>query len=390
MILNMSGGGGNPLNFKIVNGTSAPASPKENTIWVKTSTAITSWDFSATQPCRRSRNKNLSVFPYVYTTRTISGVVFTDNDDGTITVNGKATEDATFRLQGATDPAEHILLAPGTYTISDAAGSAAGRLEILVSYDDGENWSTIANCANGAKTFTITQSARARMNIKLYSGNTFSNVVFKPQLEKGSSATTFVQGSALGQVWINIGTSATAPINALKKNGIIVYPIAVKQYVSRVWSSRDAQTYQHGKWVEWIPAGLLYDKGDQITSVTGGWYTPVEVIGKVTYNEKSITVAVTNNEDGYIQCATKNKIDLTDYKTIKVNVTNFSKSGTSTPKLTISSKVGAGFTRIAEKDITATGEFSLDVSTFNSEYYVSFYGYWATNWSMTFDKVWME
>ena len=44
------GAGGAPLNFKVVGGTSAPSNPKENTIWVNTSTAITSYVFSATQP----------------------------------------------------------------------------------------------------------------------------------------------------------------------------------------------------------------------------------------------------------------------------------------------------------------------------------------------------
>jgi hypothetical protein len=195
------------LNFNVIGGTSEPnildaiwEDMVDNTIWVNTDTAISSWDFSATQPCRRSGNKNLSVYPYIYTTMTESGVTFTDNQDGTITVNGTATEDKLFRLQGSTDPAEHILLDAGTYTISDAAGSSAGRLEILVSYDGGETWSTVATCTSGAKTFTITQSARARMNLKVYSGNTFNNVLFKPQLEKGSTATSFVKGDATGQV----------------------------------------------------------------------------------------------------------------------------------------------------------------------------------------------
>ena len=44
------GGGSGGLNFKIVGGTSTPSSPKENTIWVNTSTAITDWVFKATQP----------------------------------------------------------------------------------------------------------------------------------------------------------------------------------------------------------------------------------------------------------------------------------------------------------------------------------------------------
>ena len=43
-------GGANPLNFKVVGGTTAPANPRENTIWVNTDTAITGWSFSATQP----------------------------------------------------------------------------------------------------------------------------------------------------------------------------------------------------------------------------------------------------------------------------------------------------------------------------------------------------
>lgn len=44
------GNGGVSLNFKVVGGTSAPSNPTENTIWVNTSTTITSWMLSSTQP----------------------------------------------------------------------------------------------------------------------------------------------------------------------------------------------------------------------------------------------------------------------------------------------------------------------------------------------------
>jgi hypothetical protein len=47
---NTGGGGGGGLNFKVVGGTTAPSNPKENMIWVNTSTAITDYVFSATQP----------------------------------------------------------------------------------------------------------------------------------------------------------------------------------------------------------------------------------------------------------------------------------------------------------------------------------------------------
>lgn len=43
-------GGGAPLNFKVVGGTTQPANPSENTIWVNTSAAVTGWVFSVAQP----------------------------------------------------------------------------------------------------------------------------------------------------------------------------------------------------------------------------------------------------------------------------------------------------------------------------------------------------
>lgn len=49
-IFNMVGCGGSSLNYEVVGGTSAPSSPSVNTIWINTSTTITSHIFSATQP----------------------------------------------------------------------------------------------------------------------------------------------------------------------------------------------------------------------------------------------------------------------------------------------------------------------------------------------------
>ena len=48
MIYVLSGGAG--LNLKVVGGTTQPTSPKENTVWVNTSTAINGYVFSATKP----------------------------------------------------------------------------------------------------------------------------------------------------------------------------------------------------------------------------------------------------------------------------------------------------------------------------------------------------
>lgn len=39
---------GDGLNFEVVGGTTQPANPKENTIWINTDVEITRWYFSAT------------------------------------------------------------------------------------------------------------------------------------------------------------------------------------------------------------------------------------------------------------------------------------------------------------------------------------------------------
>ena len=80
MIHDMVGGGGAPLNFKVVGGTSAPSNPKENTIWVNTNTAIASWFFSATEP------ENPSIGSVWFTTEKKSSAPFNVLKKNNITV----------------------------------------------------------------------------------------------------------------------------------------------------------------------------------------------------------------------------------------------------------------------------------------------------------------
>lgn len=58
--------------------------------------------------------------------------------------------------------------------------------------------------------------------------------------------------AASGRVWIATGTSSAVEFNALKKNGIQVYPISAKQYIGGAWVDKTAKSYQNGAWVEWV------------------------------------------------------------------------------------------------------------------------------------------
>ena len=94
--------GGDMLNFTVVNKSSEPTDPKENTLWINTTWAQNCWTYSPDLPLRKSKNKNFVTYPYASGTNTSSGVTFTDNGDGTITVNGTATKDVYFRASRAT------------------------------------------------------------------------------------------------------------------------------------------------------------------------------------------------------------------------------------------------------------------------------------------------
>ena len=60
-----------------------------------------------------------------------------------------------------------------------------------------------------------------------------------------------------GMVWFIAGTSSPTPINALKKNGLMVYPMACQQYVDGAWVEKTSEAYQGGTWVSWWD-GTLY------------------------------------------------------------------------------------------------------------------------------------
>ena len=64
------------LNFKIVGGTTQPSSPKENTIWIETDTAIGEWQFSATEPTTRADGTALQTGDVWICTNVYAGTSF--------------------------------------------------------------------------------------------------------------------------------------------------------------------------------------------------------------------------------------------------------------------------------------------------------------------------
>lgn len=124
------------------------------------------------------KSKNLILYPYTETTKTQKGITFTDNGDGTITVNGTSTGLATFTLGSVS------LDNTKSYFLSGKNTSSNLPLRIQI----GQAWR--AETGNG---LAISQASSNTGTITLgaLKGFTFDNVIIYPQLEEGTVATDY-------------------------------------------------------------------------------------------------------------------------------------------------------------------------------------------------------
>lgn len=130
--------------------------------------------------------KNLLPYPYADTTKTVNGITFTDNGDGTITANGTATANADFRLvTGGVMP-------PSVYTISGTP--AGGNRNIYFMEINCTGQSSLTDYGSSGTTdysSVINNLVIAKAYIRIASGTTVNNLVFKPLVEQGDGATEY-------------------------------------------------------------------------------------------------------------------------------------------------------------------------------------------------------
>ena len=123
-----------------------------------------------------------------------------------------------------------------------------------------------------------------------------------------------------GMVWIFTGNSSPAEFNALRKNGITVYPLSAKQYISGAWVYKEAKTYMNGTWADWTIH--LYNKGNECTDITGGWSafsctTDANLYSAGCVKGSDRLTIKTTTSRGSAAFATNNMIDLTKYSYVE-------------------------------------------------------------------------
>lgn len=205
-------------------------------------------------------------------------------------------------------------------------------------------------------------------------------------------------------VWFPVDTSSAVEFNALKKDGIMVYPISAKQKVSGVLKDVTAKTYRSGKWVDWLSDNVLYENGNENTPVTGGWSisgwtSSGTTIAEATKNSDHILLgkatAYTKATDAAI--ATKNMINIkSTHKNLCVEFTPIVIHDDSCGEIYLSKGKVLWENNVGLKRLTGTVNQKttdkISLSSISGSYYVVFDS-WLDSYTircMKIHRVWLE
>lgn len=112
-------------------------------------------------------------------TTTINGVTFTNNGDGTIIANGTATANAIFSPISMSNSISIVSGHKFLFTSCPSGGSLTTYYSDLKKVPEDE---TFYDVGKGLIMTTTSTTTGLRFNIRVYSGYTANNLVFKPQL----------------------------------------------------------------------------------------------------------------------------------------------------------------------------------------------------------------
>lgn len=145
-------------------------------------------------PDYRSKIENLegeNICPSLNTTRTINGVTFTKNKDGSITMNGTATAEVNYPINvNTTTKTRTVLL------------KANSKYRMLSSYESGKYTTQVFYLKNNATTYTSSlietvEETKAGMYIRVYKDAVLDNITIYPQITKGEEYKPYVPYNSL-------------------------------------------------------------------------------------------------------------------------------------------------------------------------------------------------
>lgn len=135
------------------------------------------------------RCDNLIVYPYFNTTKTVNGGTFTDNGDGSITINGTFTAQTDFLMCNGNNPPSATLTAGQSYTLSGCP-TGGGSDKYMLTYSG--NPIGLWHDYGSGITFTPTDNVTPyNLRIRIAEGFTANNLIFRPMLNVGTTALSY-------------------------------------------------------------------------------------------------------------------------------------------------------------------------------------------------------
>lgn len=198
-------------------------------------------------------------------------------------------------------------------------------------------------------------------------------------------------GSALvvGDVWLKVSLTSPTAFNALKKNSIVLCPVACYQWSGNVWTQKDVRVFTAGEWGSVYT--YLFDYGE--TGVAGSLSRLDSNGGSFSVGE-TIVINLTNNIYYYVRFA--NSVNFSGYKTMRAKC-RVVKAGSANAVISANKDSlwsVASAVNITGKAVGSEFEISLDVSSFNSTTvpWVGMTGISNSNAtaSVEFMRIWLE
>lgn len=173
-------------------------------------------------------------------------------------------------------------------------------------------------------------------------------------------SSTAPSSPAEGMVWFATGTTSTVGFNAIKKNGLWVYPTGCQQYVSGAWVSKTAKTYNSGAWVDWDI--VLYADGKQYVPWTA---TPYE--GTITWGASYVELL--NTKANFCDIQTDNTINFAGKSKLRMIAEQVATLGSQYSGFSASVTPTSGTAAIVTRSDLVTGvktPVEIDVSNLTS------------------------
>lgn len=323
---------GTAMNFNVVAGTSSPSSPKENTIWVKTSTVV-AVSFGPSAMPSYSATANSVYIGYAPTSSSTSSgnrLSFIKQKGNISSVPGELL--SCYQYQSYTWKKVYAYIYKSGSWVQFSSEFSAN---ITVTYPSG---STVT-CSDGSTTLTASSTS--------------------------GSYTFDVPNTGTWTVKAVSGSNSASEAVSITYSG---------QSASVTLTYFDGYLFNYGSVNEGITGGWKKDGGGTVTTQSGG----------------SVKIAATENNDESIY-HTVNKIDLTKFSTLTMNGIMWEYSGNYRTHICVWSDVtygdyDSGLVASTKGGAGTEKDYTLDVSGLSGSYYVGIasidhpnYGYITMN-----------